>query len=189
MRYRAYSLTTTLLKAIAVGGVLAAAIMAPNAVAAFKPFLEKEDWRSVREAKRRRIREAVRRLRERRLVSLAVHGNQEYLEITSHGKRTLRHFDFDTLILSHQDKWDGKWRIVFFDIPEQKRRARQTLQGKLRALGFYPLQRSVFVYPYPCQDEVDFLIKFLEIDRQVAYCETDSLWGVEEKLRRHFALL
>lgn len=186
---RAFSLATALLKGLAFGGVLAAAMMAPNALAAFKPFLEKEDWRSIREAERRRIQEAFKRLRERRLVAIEVRNGKEYLEITEQGKRMLRRFDFESLALPTMKRWNEKWRMVCFDIPEKKRRARHALQSKLTAIGFYPIQRSVFVYPYPCQDEIDYLVSFLELNPFVIYCETNSLGGSEGKVRRFFNLL
>lgn len=44
--------------------------------------------------------------------------------------------------------WDGKWRIVFFDVPEQKRPLRDYLRGVLKRFGFYEFQRSMWIYPY-----------------------------------------
>lgn len=46
-------------------------------------------------------------------------------------------------------RWDGGWRMVFFDIPEERRKYRDYLRKILRLVGFHELQRSVWVYPYP----------------------------------------
>ena len=46
---------------------------------------------------------------------------------------------------------------MIFDIPEQYRRARHALKNKLSELGFYPLQKSVWVHPFPCETEIEFL--------------------------------
>jgi DNA-binding transcriptional regulator PaaX len=46
-------------------------------------------------------------------------------------------------------KWDGGWRIVFFDIPEKKRRYRDYLRVILKSLGFHEFQRSVWISPWP----------------------------------------
>jgi len=55
-------------------------------------------------------------------------------------------------------QWDRKWRIVFFDIPEKHRRARDALREKLKEIGFREFQQSVFIQPYPCTDEINFLV-------------------------------
>lgn len=49
-------------------------------------------------------------------------------------------------------KWDKKWRIVFFDIPEKKRRYRDELRLLLKAVGFKKFQKSTWVYPYKVPD-------------------------------------
>ena len=58
-------------------------------------------------------------------------------------------------------KWDGKWRIVVFDIPENLRSIRQALREHLCRLQFYQLQKSVFVLPYECGDEIEFYWSFI----------------------------
>jgi len=60
-------------------------------------------------------------------------------------------------------KWDGKWRIVVFDIPEKKKGVRNALRRKLKELGFYELQKSVFVFPYECGNEIEFIVEFFEL--------------------------
>lgn len=47
-----------------------------------------------------------------------------------------------------EQKWDGKWRIIFFDIPEKKRRYRDELRSMLRVVGFKEFQKSIWIYPY-----------------------------------------
>ena len=53
--------------------------------------------------------------------------------------------------------------MVIFDIPEKKRRARDVLRETLKRMGFYEFQKSVFVHPYPCQDEMDYIIEYYNI--------------------------
>ena len=60
-------------------------------------------------------------------------------------------------------KWDRKWRIILFDIPEKIRKARDVFRYHLNQLGFYEFQKSVFVHPYNCKDEIDYLIEFIYI--------------------------
>ena len=54
---------------------------------------------------------------------------------------------------------DGEWRIVIFDIPEKFKKAREALRMKLKELGFLELQKSVFIFPYECEDEINFIVE------------------------------
>ncbi len=47
------------------------------------------------------------------------------------------------------------------------KRSRDALREKLKELGFYELQKSVFVFPYKSEDEIDFIIEFFEMRQYV----------------------
>ena len=84
--------------------------------------------------------------------------------------------------------WDGKWRIVIFDIPKHKKRARDALREKLKELGFYPFQKSVWVFPYPCEKEIQFLVELFDIWPYVNLIVAENISN-DIKLRKHFKLL
>ena len=86
-----------------------------------------------------------------------------------------------------KQKWDGKWRIVAFDIPEKSRTSRDALRNKLQDLGFYELQKSVLVYPYECKNEIEFLVEFWDIRKHVRYGILEIIDN-ELHLRNHFKL-
>src|SRR3989339_49786 len=65
--------------------------------------------------------------------------------------------------------WDGKWRFIVFDVPEKFRTGRDALRWKIKKLGFYELQKSVFIFPYKCEDEINFIIEFFGIRKYVRY--------------------
>lgn len=71
--------------------------------------------------------------------------------------------------------WDKKWRMVFFDVPEKDRWGRNSLRKKLKELGFYELQKSVFVFPYDCEDEIDFIIEYYKMREYVRYAVIDYI--------------
>ena len=83
--------------------------------------------------------------------------------------------------------WDGKWRVVIFDIPETLKKARDALRNRLKSCGFQELQKSVFVLPYPCDNEVDFLIEFFGLRE---FVRTGILEKIDNDLhlRKIFAL-
>ncbi|MDP3764135.1 MAG: CRISPR-associated endonuclease Cas2 [bacterium] len=97
------------------------------------------------------------------------------LVITDRGKKKILAYDPDYLKISIPKKWDKKWRIVIFDIPEKQRGARDSLRSYLKKLDFYELQKSVFVQPYPCDDIFDFLVEFHNIRKYVRFILADDL--------------
>ena len=85
-------------------------------------------------------------------------------------------------------KWDGHWRIIFFDIKESKKNVRDALRHHLKNLNCYPLQKSVFVTPYPCKEEIDFLCEFYEGGTEIILAEAISLGKNEKTVRAHFGI-
>lgn len=84
-------------------------------------------------------------------------------------------------------KWDGKWRLVVFDIPEKIRGARGALRHKIKELGFYELQKSVWVLPYECKKEIDFIVEFFNLREYVHFGILESIDN-EPHLKKVFNL-
>lgn len=94
---------------------------------------------------------------------------------------------WDTVVIPKPHRWDKKWRLVIFDIPEPKRKKRDSFRRRLQALGFTRLQRSVFVYPYPCEDLIRTICDLCEVAPFVYYATADHLPN-DQKLRNYFSL-
>ena len=185
MLYRK-SLTREILFMVAVGPILLSSLFLPNAPKMLKPLIKwRKNWGKF---DRQRIREAINRLNQKRLIELTQKGDNLYIEITENGKKLIKNFDYDNIELPSYKKWDKKWRLVIFDIPEKKKKERRAFSVKLKDLGFYPLQESVFIYPYDCRNEIDFVCSFLSVDRYVNYCVVDTLDKKEGDLRKFFNL-
>lgn len=88
--------------------------------------------------------------------------------LSDKGKLKALTYHFDRIKIKER-VWDKKWRVVFFDIPEKYRWGRDSIRKKLKELGFYELQKSVFVFPYECEDEIDFIIEYYGIRKYVRY--------------------
>ena len=89
--------------------------------------------------------------------------------------------------LPKQKKWDGKWRIIAFDVPEPYSTARRALSLKLRELGCYHYQNSVFVYPYDCEEEINFIRNYFGFDSAIKYIVAEKL-DDEKTLEEFFKL-
>ena len=97
------------------------------------------------------------------------------LTITANGKQRALRYSAKDMKIEKPAKWDGTWRIVLFDIPERHKRGRDALAEKLKELGLHPLQKSVFVYPYECKDEIDFIVELYELAPYVRFIRTKDI--------------
>ncbi len=66
-------------------------------------------------------------------------------------------------------RWDKKWRMVAFDIPEKYKQGRDALRRKLKKIGFCELQKSIFVTPYECKKEISELVEFFKLENYVRF--------------------
>ena len=110
-----------------------------------------------------------------------------YLRLTSKGEKQLRSLALSLAAPHRLRRWDKKWRILIFDIPERQSSGRKRLRMQLSSVGFVRLQDSVWVYPYPCDDFVSLLKAELRIGKDMLYMIVDSLEG-DGYLRKHFGL-
>lgn len=107
--------------------------------------------------------------------------------LTENGKRKALTYQIDEMKIKKPKKWDGKWRIVLFDIPEKKKKVREALRHHLKNLDFFEYQKSVFVSPYDCKDEIEYIIEFYNIKKYVRFIVADLLDN-ELHLKHHFDL-
>lgn len=86
-------------------------------------------------------------------------------------------------------KWDGKWRLIIFDIPEMSRRDRDFLRRELKWIGFTELQKSVWIFPYDMEKELMALLKLwkLEFKGDIRFLVVEKITE-EEELKKHFNL-
>ena len=64
-------------------------------------------------------------------------------------------------------RWDGRWRVLIFDVPEYRKSLRDKIRRTVMGIGFVRLQDSVWVYPYDCEDLIVLLKADFKIGRDV----------------------
>ena len=84
--------------------------------------------------------------------------------------------------------WDKKWRLVIFDIPQELHLARIKFRKKLKNLGFFMLQKSVFVLPYPCHEEIGDICEQLDISDYVDIITAEDVGFKKLELIKYFTL-
>jgi len=85
-------------------------------------------------------------------------------------------------------KWDGKWRVMIFDIPQELHTNRNRFRRKLKSLGFFALQKSVLVIPYPCEADLAEICDNFNVSNYVDVIIADSVGSREEEIKTFFNL-
>ncbi len=157
-------INTAIIKTLAVGGMLTVALMAPNALQVLKQF-----GLSKPEKKKQGISRSVRRLLEGGYIK----ETSGQIELTLKGEHLAALLGEGRLVTHKPRRWDGKWRVLIFDIPERRRRVRDQIRHTLMTLGFVRLQNSVWVHPYDHEDLITLLKTDFHIGRDVLYLIAD----------------
>jgi DNA-binding transcriptional regulator PaaX len=76
---------------------------------------------------------------------------EKYYQLTFQGLKIVKNFKTDN---SAKTVWDGRWRMIMFDIPEKKRKERDWLRYQLLCLDYQSVQKSVFIGRQPIEEDV-----------------------------------
>ncbi len=185
---RRYSeLTKKILLGFAVGGIILTVPIAPGVLLALKLFQGKTEGQKKKEEKKK-IGEMFSRLKKNRLIILQRKDNGTFLvELTEKGKRKVEEIKFQNLIVQKPKQWDGLWRIVIFDIPNKRKTVREALRAKLKEWNFSQFQESVWVCPWPCEKEIEFVVELFGIQPFVHFLEAKRIAN-DVRLKTHFKL-
>lgn len=82
-------------------------------------------------------------------------------------------------------KWDKKWRVVIFDVAEKRRKKRDYLREKLKSLGFGMLQESVWISPFPIENELIELFQTLNFKGEILVSRSEILVGDQKMIARN----
>lgn len=167
-----------ILSFIALSGFVAMVAVAPGTARLARLFPGHPRWRQ-----RYYIDAALKRLLRRGFVEEALRGRARTYRLTDRGRAHLSQRTFARTDFTQPARWDRKWRVVVFDIPERRRYLRDTLRLHLQRLGLHPIQKSVWLFPFPCEDLVRLLKVDLRLDRSVQYFTVGSFGDREEEKR------
>lgn len=122
-----------------------------------------------RQLKKSRLSQEIKRLRERGLIEQNIAEDAILVKLTELGRDTLGPKE-----VNEQD-WDRKYRIVIFDIPEDKRRIRDLFRRRLKHWGFKIWQQSVWVTKNNITDKLRKSVTELGLEKWVAILESDNI--------------
>lgn len=144
-----------------------------------------KEWQGI---DRNSLNRAIRSLYESKLVSTKDNCDGTLtLVLSKEGKQLALTYNLDNIAIKTPAEWDKKWRIVMFDVPERVRRVRDALRIHFKTMGFYEFQKSVFVHPYPCAKEIEYIMEFYQARKFVRFIVATDIDNALE-LKRHFKL-
>lgn len=184
MHYKSFLNKTVslILNSLMISGGIVIAITAPNL---FKLLAGVFNYDQRFTSKQ--LENSCRYLKSRGYVRIEKKNNKSEIRLTLKGQKQAGLYKIRNLSLNHLKDWDGRWRIVFFDVPERLNGIRRKIVQQLRRLGFRYLQKSVWVVPWPCESEIKLLAEYYEILEHINLAEVTQLMK-EGKLKKYFGL-
>lgn len=128
--------------------------------------------------------EKIKYLKRRGLIDSFVEGKERFVEITPQGLDKIRKNEVNHIKIDRPEKWDGKWRLTIFDIPDKYKNSRDSLRYKLLRLGFCKIQESVYAYPFECSDEIRQLSESLLIENYVLIMISEIIQGEDSIIEK-----
>lgn len=136
-----------------------------------------------RAAYRQRRKRAIDRLIQEEFVVVRL----GRLAISERGKGAIGLAIKKAHVLAKRRVWDGKWRLVVFDIPNAYTTLRNRVRSILKCAGFVQLQQSVWVFPYECEELVELIKNESELQNHILYGLLERIEG-DARLKKAFRL-
>ncbi|MHB1086696.1 MAG: hypothetical protein ACYCZ0_03020 [Minisyncoccota bacterium] len=165
------------LASIKVAGLLTVVAVTPNSLNA----LEK-----LGVIKTSRQKESIDRSFSRLLKGGYLRLENGRARVTEKGEAELRRLQ-SYQIISEPRRWDNKWRVLIFDIPEYRKSTREKLRRTVENIGFVRLQDSVWIYPHDCEDLITLLKADFKIGKDILYMIVESL-EADGAIRKRFGI-
>ncbi len=177
------SIQHVLLHTVATAGLLSVALLAPNALQVLRVF---DGSKSRRMNPKYLFGTAFEKLIGKRMLQIEQTPRGKFVRLTEKGK-----FELASKIgkarVQKPRRWDKRWRVVIYDIKEQRKKLRIQLKEILRAYGFYRLQDSVWVYPYDSEALLILLKANFKIGNEVLYLVVEQVEN-DKHLKEHFGI-
>ena len=157
-----------ILKLVGTGLLVGASFVAPNLPLAFKKGKSKQNYRR-----------SFRQCYDKNLIYLS----GEKIRLSEKGQKLMDQILSEEIEIKKHE-WDGIWRIVSYDIPEEQKKERNYFRRKLTSLGFVELQKSMMVIPYECKEEIAVITQNLRVSPYVMHLVTDNLPRQAEMIKR-----
>jgi len=190
MQHKNKEVVKLILKGLLITGAVAVASTSPMFVSMALPKVTKylSDKIKDKRKKNKRFCNTFYYLKRNDLINFENHNGQVYISLTKEGRKKAGKYQIDDLEIKKPKEWDGKWRILIFDIKNKDRLKREALRGKIKELGLYQLQKSVWTYPFEFSQEINLLRSFFGLTKKEMQVIIASHIENDRELKNHFRL-
>ncbi|MEK7611379.1 MAG: hypothetical protein AAB486_03355 [Patescibacteria group bacterium] len=166
-----------ILALLGLGAGLAIIAAAPGVSRLFLPRRKtSEDYlNDLKEANFSYLERTLKRLEKEKLVRINEADGKTMVSITTQGKRRILKYALEDLKIEKPARWDGRWTLISYDVPEKRAFLRDYLRRILVHLGFYPFHKSIYLHAYPCRPQVEFLREYLGVAASVRIFHVDRI--------------
>ncbi|WP_458355457.1 phenylacetic acid degradation operon negative regulatory protein PaaX [Peribacillus frigoritolerans] len=114
------------------------------------------------------VRVAVSRMVKQGWIQSEKQGNKSYYFLTDRGVQRMDEAA-NRIYKMKPNEWDGKWRILMYTIPEDKRQLRDDLRKELLWSGFGSFSSGCWISPNDLEKQINRLIEKYNIDEYVDF--------------------
>ena len=118
------------------------------------------------------VRAAISRMNKQGWVQSRKEGNKSYYFLTPIGIDRMEEAA-NRIFKLNPEEWDGKWRMLIYSIPEERRNVRDELRKELVWSGFGTISNSCWISPNDLTKQVYSLLDKYEINDHVHYFVSD----------------
>ncbi len=171
-------------------GITTVALVAPNALKLLKLLPNQKYTKGyLHQTKRskKKISRVIYYLRQHNYIQLLPKGDDFLVKITQKGRKKLKLLNLQSLSLPKNNQWKKTWWFILADIPIEFRSQINSFRKKIKSIGAYSFQKSIWVYPFDPRDELAFLSKYYGLDPYITFLEATNLDPEDEhRLKHHF---
>ncbi|MBI2012017.1 hypothetical protein HYS91_04570 [Candidatus Daviesbacteria bacterium] len=182
---KSYPYTKEVLTLLGITGFVALSLLMPGLPVVLSPLLRKQ-YKTWGHFDKRRLKFELNRLQKSGIVEKIDQDGDIVYKLTSTGSNKLFKLNLNNPKIEKR-KWDGKWRLVAYDIPKGKKSQAEAFRSLLKKMQFYNLQKSLWLIPYPCKEEIELLKKFYNLGNNVTLLTIKEL-EAESVYKRYFGI-
>lgn len=166
------------------GAFLAASVVMPGLPTALKPFMDEKRRREEKEWEKYNIynlRKLIKRLQAQKVIEIV----GEEVRITKKGRQKILKYSLEEMELKR--KTDGKWRVIIYDVANLKKYQRDNFRIILEKLQFLRLQESVYLTPFVCDNEIEYLREMFDVGNEVLMLKVKEIEN-EQVYKKYFGI-
>lgn len=179
---------------LGVGTFIAASLIVPTLPMASKPIVDiykkkkrEKEQKELARFNQWRLHQTLKRLYAQKVIEITEKDGESCIKLSSQGQTKLLKYTLEEMMIDHPPRWDGKWRLIIYDVPKARRVFAETFRRFLKKIECLKLQKSVYLTPYPCDSQIEFLRQYYGLGEEVLYLVVAKLEN-EKIYKTYFGL-